>query len=312
MDEIAAMPGAIKTLDNLQKYVDSIREFFKKMPLKPLKIVADCANGAIGPEARAFFAKTPFEVEYLNERPDGNFPGHEANPLKEENLEPLRRIVVSSGADMGVSFDGDGDRVGFLDEKGQTVRADFMTALIAREILKHKPGRKIYYDLRESRIVPQIIKEAGGEPVIGPVGNTLIKKMLFDQKMAFGGELSCHYYFEETGYAESSLLAMLNLAAIISESGKPLSETIEPLKKYFHTGEVNFRVGDPDKKLVEAQKRFSDGQIKKIDGITVEYPNWWFNLRKSNTEPLVRLNLEADTKELLAEKKELLEKFITS
>lgn len=295
--------GRVVKKELLKEYTDFILKKFDIKKFKPLKLAIDCGNSIVGPELTALLKRLPFQAELLFVEPDGRFPNHEANPSKEETLVVLKEKVLSSGAALGVAFDGDADRVAFLDEKGEVVRGDFITSLLAEELLKNDRGQKIFYEVRSSRIVPETIKTAGGQPVLGRPGHTLIKEQMRRENILFGGEMSGHYFYRELGFIENSLFTMLNILLILSERDKPFSALASPLKKYFTSGEINFTVADADKTLSEIEKRYSGAQIKKVDGLTVEFPDWWFNLRKSNTEPLVRLNAEADTAALLEEKK---------
>ncbi|TSC52108.1 MAG: phosphomannomutase, partial [Parcubacteria group bacterium LiPW_39] len=237
-----------------------------------------------------------------------------ANPSKEETLKTLQEKVLSGRADLGIAFDGDGDRVAFLDEKGQTVRGDFITVLIARQLLKQHPGEKIFYEIRSSRVVPEVIRESGGVPVLGRAGHSLIKTQMRREHIFFGGELSGHYFFETLGVVDNALYAMLKILEILSEEQKPFSEIIRPFKKYCHSGEINFSVANADEILKRIEEHFSDGQIKKVDGITAEYPDWWFNLRKSNTEPLVRaagaIEYRGEFREIISPKENRIRRFL--
>lgn len=296
-----------------RKFLDEYLEFLKKSvdlkKLKPLKIVFDCSNGAIGPEISALVGNLPGQAEILFIEPDGDFPGHQPNPQKEENLAVLKEKVLAEKADLGVAFDGDGDRVIFVDEKGEPVRGDFILALLAEETLKKRPG-KIFYEVRSSRVVPEFIKEKRGEPVLGRAGHSNIKEQMRKENIELGGELSGHYFFKETGFTDNALLTALKILEILSKKDKPFSEIVAPLKKYFVSGEINFEATSPASILEKTEKKYSEGFIKKIDGLSVEFPDWWFNLRASNTEPLVRLNLETRTPEILAEKLAELQLFI--
>ena len=293
----------------LEKYLDFIKKSVDLKNLKPLKMVIDCSNGAIGPEISALANDLSGQLEILFAEPDGEFPGHQPNPLKEENLAILKEKVLAQKADLGVAFDGDGDRIIFTDEKGESVRGDFILALLAEEALKKKRG-KIFYEVRSSRVVPEFIKERGGEPVLGRAGHSNIKEQMRKENIELGGELSGHYFFKETGFTDNALLTMLKVMKILSGKDKPFSEIISPFKKYFVSGEVNFEVKDSAEILERTEKKYSEGSIKKIDGLSAEFPDWWFNLRASNTEPLIRLNLEARTPEILAEKIAELQQFI--
>ncbi len=300
---LATMPGRVVKKDLWNEYLEFLKNRSDLSKIRPLKIIADCGNGMMGPEITRFFKGLPGQLEILFGELDGTFPNHEANPIKDENLVELKKAVKEKKADLGVAFDGDGDRLVFVDETGESVRGDFITALIAQELLKVNPGQKIFYEIRSSRTVPEVIAAVGGVPVLGRAGHTLIKAQMRQEDILFGGELSGHYFFKTLGFVDSALLALLIILEIISAEQKPLSALVAPFKKYYHSGEINFKVVDADKVIEAAAQRFGDGQIKRIDGITVEYPDWWFNLRKSNTEPLVRLNLEANTPELLEQKK---------
>ena len=300
--DFAGSLGKLSQKNLLEKYLDFIKNSVDLNKLKSLKIAIDCANGAIGPEIRLLAQDIPGRLEILFSEPDGNFPGHEPNPLKEENLAALKNRVLAMKADLGVAFDGDGDRVIFLDEKGEAARGDFVLAILAIESLKKNPGQKIFYEIRSSRVVPEFVKVSGGEPILGRPGHSNIKDQMRKENIMLGGELSGHYFFKELGFVDNGLFAMLKILEILSQTQKPFSEIIAPLKKYFVSGEINFEVKNPQEIMEKLEKKFSAGQIKKIDGLTVEFPDWWFNLRKSNTEPLVRLNIEADTQKILEEK----------
>jgi len=242
----------------------------------------------------------------INPKPDGSFPNHEPNPLKEETLAELKKMVLQEKTDLGVALDGDADRVGFVDEKGQTVTGDMITALLAREILKDNPGAKIIYDLRSSRATVEEIKKAGGVPIEYKVGHALIKEKMRREGVVFAGELSMHFYFKDFYGVENSDLAILKIIEILLIEGKPLSELIRPIKRYFHTGEINFEVEDKEGKIKKAEEKYGalqKAKVSRLDGLKIEFDNWWFSLRASNTEPLLRLNLEAKTRELMEEKK---------
>jgi phosphomannomutase len=275
-----------------------------------LKIVVDCGNGMGGYVLPAIFSKVGNTPIRLYWRQDGRFPNHEANPLKTETLLALQDRVVDECADIGVAFDGDGDRVAFVDEKGNIIPGDFVTALIAREMLRDKPGAEILYDLRSSWVVPEEIKAAGGKPIECRVGHGLIKKQLREEGGYFAGELSSHYYFTNFYTTDNGDLAMLNMIKLLLSERKPLSEIVAPLRRYYHSGEINSEVRDIPAVLKRLEEKY--GPMAKrtthLDGYKAEFDDWWFNVRPSNTEPLIRLNLEAKTKEKMEEKvAELLE-----
>lgn len=283
--------------DIKEDYKKHILEFLRLT--RPLKVVVDTANGVVGPIFDYVFKETTLQIIPLYFEPDGAFPNHEPNPLKDENLTMLKSTVIKNQADLGVAFDGDGDRCIFVDEKGERVASDLITALIAREMLSYEKGAGIVYDLRSSRVVKEEIEKAGGQPIRERVGHAFIKDTMRCHNAVFGGELSGHYYFRAHYFADSGLVAFVYLINALSKIHQPISALLEPLRRSFASGEINFEVADKDAKLAEISRVFQDGKQDFLDGITVEYQDWWFNVRKSNTEPLLRLNLEARTEELL-------------
>lgn len=270
--------------------------------LKPIKVAADASNGMAGKFLPKLFEKLPCRLEGIYLEPDGRFPNHEADPLKTENLRDVIGLVEKTKADIGFCFDGDADRVAIVDEKGQIVGCDLITALIAEHLLKDNPGMPVTYDLRSSKIVREVIANAGGNPIRSRVGHAHVKQGMRKINALCGGELSGHYYFrllgEATFYADAALVATMHLLNILSATGKTISQLIDPMRKYFHTGEVNFQVEDKEAAIAEVAKTFADGKQDTLDGVTVEYPHWWVNVRPSNTEPLLRLTLEGNTPEL--------------
>ncbi len=231
------------------------------------------------------------------------FECHEANPLKTETLDELCAKVKEVNADLGIAYDGDADRIGFVDERGEIMSMDIVPALIAKPILEQKPGSTILYDLRSSRAIKEVIEENGGRAVECRVGHAYIKKQMLEEGAVFGGELSGHYYFEENSNAEASTLAAFMILNLMAKSSKTASELIKEVKRYYHSGEINSEVHNKDAILATLRTKYADGKQHELDGLKVEYPDWWFNVRPSNTEPLLRLNLEATTKELMEEKK---------
>ncbi len=292
-----SLRGSIRRESVLDRYEAFFANRFSIEMAKPL--VIDAGNGMAGAILPRVLSSQKMIYHELFFEPDGRFPNHEANPLKDENLRQLREAMKEIPGSVGIAFDGDGDRVCFLDESGQVIRGDLLTALLAAELLDRGDGGKILYDLRSSRVVPEVIREHGGEPIKTRVGHAFIKQIMREEQAIFGGELSYHFYFSEFFNCESGILAMLQTCKLIAKSGKPLAKLVEPLRKYAHSGEVNFRVTDVDNALKCVQEQFSDGRLSRLDGVSVDYENWWFNLRASNTEPLVRLNLEADTQSLM-------------
>jgi len=303
-------PGKVATKNILPDYRKHILSFADK--IRPLKVVVDTGNGAVGAYFMDVFGDLPLEIIPLFFEPDGTFPNHEANPLKLENMRDLQKAVREHKADLGVAFDGDGDRSAYVDENAAIITSDMITALLAREILLKEKGAGILYDLRSSWVVKEEIEKYGGVPYIDRVGHAYMKATMRKHGCALGGELSGHYYWRDNYYADSGEIALVKILNVMSADKKPLSELIRPLKRYFATGEINFEVADKDGKMKELEKIFHDGKISHLDGVSVEYKDWWFNVRKSNTEPVLRLNLEAKTKEMMEQKKAALIKAINA
>ena len=263
-----------------------------------LKVVVDASNGMAGKMMPLVFDGTGLELVPLNYEIGKGF-AHPPNPLIDANLRQLRKAVVRKKADFGICFDGDADRCMFVDEQGQIVRCDHITALLARDFLRLHPGSTVTYDLRSSRIVPEEIRAAGGVPRRERVGHAFMKKAMADSHAIFGGELSGHFYFRDNYNADSGAIVFAVAASVISSQQRPLSELIAPFKRYVQTGEVNFEVSDKQQKMDELAEKYADAEIDRLDGITFQYNDWWGNVRPSNTEPLLRLNLEAADKDLL-------------
>ena len=293
------MLGRISTYDILPEYVKHIRD--SAAIKRPVSIAVDYANAMGITEAKALQGLV--KIDPLFDTLDGTFPNHEANPLKLETLEPLQKKVRAGRYDFGVAFDGDADRAGFVDEKGSVIPMDIITAFIAEAVLSKEKG-PIFYDLRSSWAVKEIIEENGGKAMMSRVGHAFIKQQMRDAKALFAGELSGHYYFRENYYTESSALAVLYVANLVSQSTKPLSELIKPLQRYFGSGEINSEVHDVETVFKRLRQKYGDGKVIELDGLSVEFADWWFNVRPSNTEPLVRLNLEAKTRALMEQKRD--------
>ena len=299
----AEKPGTLSTYDIAQEYASFLRSH-AKMDRK-LKVVVDYANAMGSYEIAGI--EDLFEIIPMYKELDGTFPNHEANPLHTSTLDALRAKVKETGADFGAGFDGDADRCGFVDDQGEIIPMDMFTALIAQDILSTDKGATILYDLRSSRAVPECIAEHGGRPVMSRVGHAFIKAQMREENAVFAGELSGHYYFRENFVAESQGLAMIKLANLICKENQKISTMVDPLrKKYVQSGEINSKVADVPAILNAIKEKYSDGNMFELDGISVEYSNWWFNVRASNTEPLLRLIVEADTKELMEEKRDTL------
>lgn len=295
----AAKRGSYETMDVTGDYRRHILSFLQRpTDGRTLKVVADAANG-MGVLYRPILEAAGIELVPLYFELDGSFPNHEANPLKEENLEDLKAAVKREGADLGVAFDGDADRAGFVDENGRAVGSDLMTGLIAGELLERHPGRAVIYDLRSSRAVAEHIREHGGKPVRDRVGHSFMKATLRKEDGIFGGELAGHYYFRDAYFADSSILAVLEILNLLWKEDRPLSELVSAIDRYAKSPEINFQVADKQGKIDLLAEKYSDGEIDYLDGITVQYPTWWFNVRPSNTEPYLRLVCEAQTRDEL-------------
>lgn len=286
--------------DVFQGYVRHIRRFVKRTP-DALKVAVDTANG-MGGIYLGLLRSLGLDVVAINTQCDGTFPNHEANPSKLENLQPLCDVVKREGCQLGVSFDGDADRAVFVDETATPVGQDMITALLGQELIKRHKGAAVLFDLRSSRAVAEVIEASGGRPLRERVGHSFMKATMRKVGCIFGGELAGHYYFKENFYADSSIIAVIEVLNAMGLSGETLSELVKPIKRYPQTGEINFKVKDKEEVFKAVQEAFKDGELDQLDGTTVSYPDWWFNLRASNTEPLVRLNLEASTREQLQEK----------
>lgn len=307
-----AKRGQEQRLDLLQRYAQHVAGFAELE--RPIKVAIDASNGIAGYTLPPILEKVPLiQAHSILMEPDGNFPVHEANPLKEENLRWVQDLVRQTGARIGVSFDGDADRCCFVDEIGRTVSADLMTALMARYLLGKYGARPVVYDLRSSWVVKEEIQRAGGKALRDRVGHSFIKATMRQHGALFGGELSGHFYFEKNFTTDSGVIAMLTALSLLetpANRGKPLSALVQDLRRYSSTGEINFHVEDKVGKIAELKRKYSDGRQDELDGITVEYGDlsssdwWWFNVRQSNTEPLLRLNLEARTASLRDRKRD--------
>lgn len=306
-DAPADEPGVVSEYDILPEYKVHVGELANVT--SPIKIAADMANAMGIYEAKAF--EGIIEFDPLFGELDGTFPNHEANPLKTETFESLQKMVREGTYDFGVAFDGDADRAGFVDEKGNVIPMDLITAIIAEDILTSTKG-VIFYDLRSSWSVKEVIEENGGTAMKSRVGHSFIKQQMRDNDAIFAGELSGHYYFKNNYFTESSAMAVICIANIISKSGKPLSELLKPIQRYFASGEINSEVEDTSSVLSRLKDKYNDGESFELDGVSVEYKDWWFNVRCSNTEPLIRLNIEAKTEELMETRRDELLALIRS
>jgi len=294
--------GSIHQRDLLDAYVDHVLRFVDVDAMRRLTVVVDTANGMGGLVVPAVFARLPITAHYLFAELDGTFPNHPADPLNPENQRDLKAAVLEHRADVGLAFDGDADRVFLVDEHAEDVSGSLLTALVAASMLRKEPGAKIVHNLICSWIVPETIRANGGEPIRTRVGHSFIKQVMADTGAVFGGEHSGHYYFRENYRADSGLIAAVVALGDLSASGGSLSTLLAPYRKYWDSGEINSVVSDQQGKIEELAGILADGKQDRLDGLTVEFADWWCNVRPSNTEPLLRLNIEARSKELLDER----------
>jgi phosphomannomutase len=298
--------ASIRAFDVWPAFVDRVLSFIDPGALRPLKVVIDAANGMAGAMLPPVLAQLPIEAVECYFEPDGSFPNHEPNPLLPENREFIVRKTLEEGADLGVAFDGDADRCFFVDDTGEFVPGDFATALFAQGVLEKEPGATVIYDVRASWAVPETIERAGGTPVVNRVGHAFIKERMREVGAAFAGEVSGHYYFREFSQADTGVVPFLVMLERISKGGAKLSKLLRPFRdRYFITGELNTPVADVSAKLAELEERFGpEGTVSHLDGLSVEAADWHFNVRPSNTEPLLRLNLEARSQERMERRRD--------
>ena len=301
-----ARGGEVTSKDIYPAYVDRVMSFVDVAAIEPLRVVVDAANGMAGAMLPPVLERLPVEAVRCYFEPDGSFPNHEPNPLLPENREFIVAKTLEERADFGVAFDGDADRCFFVDDTGEFVAGDFTTALLAESILAKEPGAKVIYDVRASWAVPETIRAAGGEPLVNRVGHAFIKQRMRADDAAFGGEISGHYYFRDFCQADSGVVPFLLMLELVSRRRRKLSAILQPYReRYFVTGELNTPVADVAAKLAELEERFGpDGTVSHLDGVSVEADGWHFNVRPSNTEPLLRLNLEARSRALMERKRD--------
>ena len=306
--------GDVRQVDVWPAFVDRVLAFVDVGAIRPLRVVIDAANGMAGAMLPPVLERLPIEAVRCYFEPDGTFPHHEPNPLLPENREFIVAKTLEERAALGVAFDGDADRCFFVDDAGEFVPGDFVTALLAESILAKEPGAKIIYDVRASWAVPETIERAGGIPLINRVGHAYIKHRMRKEDAAFAGEVSGHYYFRGFSQADSGVVPFLLMLELLSKRGQKLSEVLAPFRsRYFITGELNNAVSDVALKLQELKERYAaEGEVSHLDGISVVADDWHFNVRPSNTEPLLRLNLEARSRELMERKRDEVLHLITS
>jgi phosphomannomutase len=318
VDENKFQPSTEKgTITKKTNVVDDlVKDQTKKINLKsikPFKIAVDVANAMGSFDIDAMFKNLPCELVRLNYRLDGTFPSHEADPFKDENLKAVQDVVIKEKCDLGISIDGDGDRYFFVDEKGQLIRQEILRGIMAQLALKDHPGATVCYDIRPGRITKDMIEAVGGKSSVTKVGHSLIKEQMIKENAIFGGESSGHFFYKfDYGVFESPVVYTLKLLEFISNKNQPVSTTMDPYRIYHHSGEINSLVDDPDAKIKELEEKYKDAEASHLDGITLTYKDFWFNVRKSNTEPKLRLNLEAVSQTIMEEKRDEVLKLIRS
>src|SRR5919199_4481671 len=306
----AEYAGSVEEGDITEDYTEHCLSFINTQDLRPLKIVVDAGNGMAGKMLPPIFEKLPFECVPMYFELDGSFPNHAPNPIEPENMKELQERVVAEGADFGVAFDGDADRCFIVDEKGVTISGDILAALVAKNILEKEPGATILYSAVCSKAFPELVEREGGRAIRTKAGHSIIKPQMREHNAAFGGEHSGHFYFRDNYFADSGIIAMLIVAELVARQKGPLSDLLVPIDSYVRSGEINLEVAEQEATLQKVEEHYDqrdDPKIDHLDGLTVDYGSWWFNLRLSNTEPLLRLNVEAGDRETMErERDELL------
>jgi len=303
-----ASPGRVETRDIMDRYVEHVLSFVDEQSIKPFNVVLDAGSGVAGIVAPRLFDRLPCKTTRLCFEVDGTFPNHEANPLIEENRQDITAEVIKQRADVGIAWDGDADRCFFLDGTGEFIAGDFITALLAEAFLRKQPGQTVIYDVRASYAVKDTVAKYQGKALMNRVGHAFIKARMREENAVFGGEVTGHYYFRDNFYADNGFIPALMILDLMSHRGQSLRDLLKPLReKYFISGEINTKVSSMDvaaKKIEELKKRYADGHPYDLDGVSAEYPDWHFNVRMSNTEPLVRLNLEGLTPEIMEKRRD--------
>lgn len=298
----ASRPGKLEEQDFIPDFLDFLTKEAGDTDFSKLKIAADCSNGMVGPIFEKLAKRIGLNYKGLFMEMDGDFPNHEPNPLNKEAIRGLQSLMKKERFDLGVIFDGDGDRFMVLSSEGKLMRSDFLLAIFAQHFLPRIENKKIPCDARTGRGVKEAIWNAGGEMIKSKVGYPYIKKIMRKEKAFLGAELSGHFFWQDFSYSESVLLSMIRLFGILRERKEPIENLVKPMDKYFNSGEINFKTEDKEGALKKIEEKFNDGEISKLDGLTIEYQGWWFNVRASNTEPLLRLIVETKTEELLKKK----------
>ena len=309
-DSPAVTKGVVRRVDLMPQYIQHVLAVADLAKIKPFKVVVDAGNGLAGKIMPLLAQHLPIQIIPLNFELDGNFPAHPSNPLLPESQAAAKEAIAKNQANFGVIFDGDTDRLIFLDEQGNFIAPDLVLLILAREFLNREPGKGIVYNVICSKAVPETVSQWGGKPLRSQVGYVNISRVMREQDGIMGGELSSHYSFRDNAFADSGFIAFLILLQLLSQDGRPLSQIAGELKKYFKSEEINLEVSDRQAVIAKIKEKYSAGQQDELDGLTVEYADWWFNARPSNTEPLLRLTIEANTAGLLAQKQKELLAFI--
>ncbi len=305
----AEKSGALKALDIRNSYCSWYEPYMQN--LGDMKILVDCSHGTAGIFGRDILGRMAENVRFINDVPDGNFPDHGPNPMEKKSLKTLGKELLKSHADVGLCFDGDADRVVFVDEHGRTVGADLIIGLLAESFLRGNKGGTVLYDLRCTNGIPEYIAELGGRPLMCPVGHTSIKKMIRDNGAVFGGELTGHYYYRDFFCSDSAWLTAVMVLKALKESGLKMSEALQPMKRYSSSGELNFRIAEKDALFTRVKNQYGNGRLTEIDGLRVDYDEWWFSLRASTNEPLIRLVVEGKDEQIMNRKRDEVVSFIT-
>ena len=303
-----ATPGTVERRDIMDRYIEHVLSFVDEASITPFNVVLDAGSGVAGIVAPRLFDRLPCKTTRLCFEVDGTFPNHEANPLIEENRRDITATVIAEQADVGIAWDGDADRVFFIDGSGEFIAGDFITALLAEAFLMKSPGDTIIYDVRASYAVKEIVAKYGGKALMNRVGHAFIKRRMREENAVFGGEVTGHYYFRDNFYADNGFIPALMILDLMSKKGLSLRDLLKPLReRYFISGEINTKVANMDiaaKKIAELKKRYADGNVYELDGVSAEFKDWHFNVRQSNTEPLLRLNLEGLTPEIMEKRRD--------
>jgi phosphomannomutase len=315
LPEPAEYPGSVEESDIAEDYAKHCLSFINTEGLRRLNIVVDAGNGMAGKMLPPIFEKLPFDYVSMYFELAGSFPNHPPNPIEPENMKDLQERVVAEGADFGAAFDGDADRVFVVNEKGETISGDILAALVAKNVLEKEPGATILYSAVCSKALPELIESEGGRAIRTKAGHSIIKPQMREHNAAFGAEHSGHFYFRDNYFADSGIIAMLTVSELVARQDGPISELLAPIDHYVRSGEINLEVEDQEATLRKVEEHYAqrdDPKIDHLDGLTVDYGDWWFNLRPSNTEPLLRLNVEASDREPMERERDALLELIRS